>query len=207
MYRLYWCPGTASQAPMAALEEIGDRYETELIDIGRQQNRSSDYLRINPTGLVPTLVTPDGATVFESAAMLIYLGDRHPEANLAPPPAHVLRPAYLQWMVFMSGTISTAYKRFHYPHRFSADETDAANVKASAIEQLLDAWGIFDTALSGRAWTLGDRFSACDIYLQMFASWFWKPEDLYSRFTSIGRIAAATAARPAVARAIKCHGE
>lgn len=205
MYRLYWCPRTASQAPMAALEEIGGRYQAELTDIKRQQHRSADYLRINPTGLVPTLVTPEGATLFESAAILIHLGDRHAEANLAPPPDHVLRPAYLQWMVFMAGTISTAYKRFHYPHRFSTGEPDADAIRASAVEHLFEAWRIFDDALAGRAWTLGDRFSACDIYMQMFASWFRDPEELYSRFTNIARIAAATAARPAVARAIKRH--
>jgi len=190
---------------MAALEEIGARYEAELIDVNGQQHRSPEYLRVNPSGLVPALVTPDGVTLFESAAILIYLGDRHPEANLAPPAADSLRPAYLQWMVFMAGTISTAYKRFHYPQRFSTDETDAGNVKARAVENLLEAWRILDAALAGCTWTLGDRYSACDIYMQMFASWFREPEDLTSRFTNVARVARAAAARPAVARAIERH--
>ncbi|MDH3231275.1 MAG: glutathione S-transferase family protein, partial [Alphaproteobacteria bacterium] len=141
----------------------------------------------------------------DPAAILVFFCDRHPEANLAPPPADPLRPAYLQWMVFMAGTISTAYNRFHYPHRFSTAETDAGNIEARAVEHLLDAWGALDEALAGSAWTLGDRFSACDIYLQMFASWFRDPDDLHSRFTNVARVVRATTARPAVARAIERH--
>ncbi len=205
MYRLYWCPRSASQAPMAALEEIGEDYDAELIDLAAGEHRSPGYLRINPNGLVPALVTPDGETMFESAAILIYLGDRHPEANLAPPPDDPLRPAYLQWMVFMAGTISTAYKRFYFPHRFSTNKTAADDIRGCAVEKLLDGWKILDDALSGGAWTLGDRFSACDIYLQMYASWFREPQDLYSRFANIDRVANATAARPTVARALKRH--
>ena len=72
MYRLYWCPRTASQAPMAVLEEIGADYELKLVDAKAGQHRSPEYLRINPNGLIPMLATPDGATLFESAAILVF---------------------------------------------------------------------------------------------------------------------------------------
>ncbi len=190
---------------MAALEEIGAHYELELVDIGRQEHRSSGYLRINPAGFVPTLVTPDGTTLFESAAMLVYLGDRHPDAHLAPAPDDALRPAYLQWLVYMSGTISTAYKRYFYPHRFSTRQADSDNVRARAVENLLEAWALLDDALAGRAWVLGDRFSACDIYMLMYAGWFEDADAFRTRFRNVTRIAGAVAARPAVARALERH--
>ena len=71
---------------MAALEEIGADYELSLVDTSAGQHRSPEYLRINPNGLLPTLVTQDGAALCESAAILLYLCDRHPEAKLAPEP-------------------------------------------------------------------------------------------------------------------------
>lgn len=206
MYKLYWCPRTASQSPMAVLEEIGADYELEPVDMEAGQHRSPEYLQINPNGLVPTLITQDGVALCESVAILLYLGDRHSEAKLAPEPLDPLRPAYLQWMAFMAGTLFPAYKRFFYSHRYSTDESDADKVKARAVESLLTEWKTLDDALDGRAWVLGGRVSVCDIYMQMFSSWFREPDDLYSRFTNIARICAATAARPAVARAMKKHG-
>ncbi|MDH3230597.1 MAG: glutathione S-transferase N-terminal domain-containing protein, partial [Alphaproteobacteria bacterium] len=65
---------------MAVLEEIGADYELKLVDAKAGQHRSPEYLRINPNGLIPMLATPDGATLFESAAILVFFCDRHPEA-------------------------------------------------------------------------------------------------------------------------------
>ncbi len=207
MYKLYWSPGTASQAVMAGLEETGADYELEQVDLNDGQHRTVEYLRINPCGFVPVLRTADGRPLFESAAIIMHLCDRHAQAGLAPPPDHRDRAYWYQWMVFMADTVFNAYKRFYQSHRFSADEAHAPEINARALEDQLNAWRIIDDALAARGpFLLGERFSACDIYMQMFTLWSKPPEALYEQFPAVARCAATIAARPAVARAQEKHG-
>ncbi len=207
MYKLYWSPRTASQAVMAVLEEIGADYQLERVDLNAGQHRSAEFLRINPCGFVPVLLMADGRPLFESAAIIMHLCDRHPEAGLAPPPDQGERAYWYQWMVFMADTVFGAYKRYYFSHRFSTDETHAPEINAQALEDQLSAWRIVDDALAaGGPFLLGKRFSACDIYMQMFTLWSKPPEALYEQFPAVARCAATVAARPAVARAREKHG-
>ena len=93
MYTLYYAPGTASMVVHLALLEIGAPHRLVRLDFSKDEQRSADYLRLNPRGQVPTLVI-DGQPYFESAALLMILAERHPEANLAPPPGSPLRPEF-----------------------------------------------------------------------------------------------------------------
>ena len=85
VYTLYYSPGSASLVVHLALLEIGAPFRLEKVDFDRDAQHSPEYLRINPRGQVPTLVI-DGQPYFESAALLMILAERHPEARLAPPP-------------------------------------------------------------------------------------------------------------------------
>lgn len=207
MYKLYWCPRTASQAVMAVLEEIGVEYELELVDTEQGQHRSAEYLALNPCGFVPTLLTSGGRPLFESAAIILHLCDRHPEAGLAPPPGDPDRALLYQWMVFLAGSVFPACKRFYYSHRYSTDQADAPGIEAKAVEDLLGEWKIVDDALAARGpFMLGEKYSACDTYMQMFTLWFKPTDELYAHYPNLARCAAAAAARPAVARAQEKHG-
>ena len=83
MYTLYYSPGAASLLPHVLLLEIGAAHELALVDIASGANRQPDYLRLNPNGVIPTLVV-DGRPCLETAALLLLLTERHPEAGLAP---------------------------------------------------------------------------------------------------------------------------
>jgi glutathione S-transferase len=84
MYKLYFAPATASIVPQAVLEEIGAPYEPVAVDVDAGEQKGEAYRRLNPNGLVPTLVDGD-FVVFETAAICQYLCDKHPEARLGPP--------------------------------------------------------------------------------------------------------------------------
>ena len=86
MYTLYYSPGTASLVVHLALLELGVPYRLEKVDFDKGAQRSTEYLRLNPRGQVPTLVI-EGKAYFESAALLMLLAERHPEARLAHAPA------------------------------------------------------------------------------------------------------------------------
>ena len=207
MYRLYWCPFTASLAPMAVLEEIGVGYEAELVDTAKGGQKSPDYLALNPCGLVPAITLHDGRTMFESAAIVMHLCDRHPAAGLAPALDDPQRPLYYQWILYLADTPQPNYRRIYYPERFSADDADLEGIRTRGVADLLANWKIVDDALADGAWLLGERFSACDIYMLMLTTWFEPPEALYETHPNIARCAQLTATRPAVARALTRHGQ
>lgn len=202
MYKLYWSHNMASLAPMAVLEETGAAYEAILIDKANKQHKSADYLALNPCGLVPAMVLPDGRPMFEAAAIVMHLCDQHPAAHLAPPAGDPDRPLFYQWMLYLADTPQPTFRRYYYPGRFAADKDD---VRKRAVDALLDQFAIVEEALSHGEWLLGGRFSACDIYLHMLTTWFEPPGMLYARFPNIARLAAGVEARPASTRAIEKH--
>src|SRR5262245_58349519 len=145
-FRLYWRPGTASMAPHAALAEIGAEYE--LVRIERDEAQAdADYRALNPLGVVPTLVDAD-LVLTESAAIVLYLGDRFPEARLAPAD----RADYYRWLVFMTNTLQTALLQLIHPERYGGED-----VGRSATEEAHRHFDLIDRRLDGREWLAADH--------------------------------------------------
>src|SRR5262249_46579521 len=83
MIKLYYAPHTCSLAAHIALEEAGAEYSTVHIDFGREEQRSPEYLAVNPKGRVPAMVT-DRGILTETPAMLAFIAQSFPRAHLAP---------------------------------------------------------------------------------------------------------------------------
>lgn len=206
MYTLYWKPWSASCAVMAVLEELGVAYDLHEVDRDGGEHLRPDYLRLQPLGLVPALGLGDGRSMFESAAMIVYLCDRHPEAGLAPGPDDPDRPAFLQWMFFLADTLYPSYSRYYHSERYTADPQGAGDVRRQACETALRQWQVVEDALKANGpWMLGARFSTCDIYAQMLTTWHETPADLLARFPSLREMAKGVVAREACRRALDRH--
>jgi glutathione S-transferase len=121
MYTLYYSPGTASMVVHLALLEIGAAHRLERVDLQQDASHRGDYLRLNPRGQVPTLVV-DGKAYFESAALLMLLAERHPEAKLAPPVGSSLRADWYQWAAYFTNTLAPAYRFWFYPQDLGSIE-------------------------------------------------------------------------------------
>ena len=93
MYTLYWSPGAASLCVHWMLIELGEPHELVKVDIEAGEHRKPEYLTMNPSGLVPTLVV-DGEPLGEAAALLMMLAERHPQAGFAPAVGRQQRAAY-----------------------------------------------------------------------------------------------------------------
>ena len=165
-------------APHAALAEAAVPYE--LVRIDREEAQTSpDYLRLNPLGVVPTLV--DGAVVVtESAAILLYLADRYPQARLAPPD----RTEFYRWLVFLTNTLQTALLRYMYPERYGS-----AGVRDAAAAELQGLFDLVDHELGRRDWLAGDQRTGADLFLFMLTRWgrhleppAWERPDLRAHF-------------------------
>jgi glutathione S-transferase len=204
-YRLYWYRTASSLAPMATLEEVGAGYEAVEVNCAAGAHQDPAYRQIHPLGLVPALGLADGRTVFESAGIVMFLADRHPEAGLAPDPSTEERAFYNQWLFYLADTLYPTYNRLYWPQRFSTDPTDARRIGERCQQILMDQWGVVDRALTRRDWLVGTTFSAADIYLYMVSTWDQDPEDFRRRCPNVDRVARAVATRPGVARAISLH--
>jgi glutathione S-transferase len=152
------------------LIELGEPHELVKVDIEGGEHRKPEYLKLNPSGVVPTLVV-DGVPLGEAAALCMILAERHPQAGFAPAVGHEQRAAYLSWMFFLSNTLQTAYHNWFYPDQ-PAGHAAVEAVQAAArrrIESCLDRVDR-QIAKSG-SYLLGDRASAADFVTTMLMRW------------------------------------
>ena len=207
MYKLYWAAGTGAFAPQALLEEIGASYEKIVIDRENEEHRSADFLAINPMGEIPALVLPDGSFMTESAAIMLQICERHPEAKLAPAPGSPESATFQRWMVFMSANIYPDIMRLYYGDRFTSDPKGADDVASAALSALDRHFALLNEALSPGPYLLGETFSAADIYLFMFEQWHPDIPQLFEANDRIRLHAELVEARPVVARVWAEHAE
>ncbi|MEM9500149.1 MAG: glutathione S-transferase family protein [Pseudomonadota bacterium] len=201
MYKLFYAPGSASMGVRVLLEEIGAPYDLIDSTIDMQAPRPSEQLEINPNGWIPVLFW-DGGAMYECAAITIFLGDRHPEARLAPAPDNLKRAVYLQTLVYFSSSIQTAFQLTYYPERFADTPQDEPAARRRGVRRLRETWGVVDAQIGNNIWVLGDDFGAADIYLYMLTTWLSSEvghPDL-AEFPNVSRIARAAAQRPAIRR-------
>jgi glutathione S-transferase len=169
MYTLYYSSGAASMLPHLLLLETGAAHELRHVDIPAGAQRDPAYLRLNPNGVVPTLVI-DGEACRETAALLLMLCERHPEARLAPLPGSPQRNTFLQGVMFLANTLQPAFRYWFYPGDAGAVDVDI--FKATLRTRIEGCFDQLDAQLAdGRDYLLGDGPSALDFYAVMLMRW------------------------------------
>jgi glutathione S-transferase len=204
MYTLFYAPGSASMAPHAALEETGAPYQLKRVEIARDKPRDPEYLKLNPYGRVPTLAIKGEGSIYESAAITMFLADRHPQAKLAPAANEAARGPYCQWLTFLTNTLQEANLLHYYSDRYTTRADQAGGIKEKAGEQIDSIWSNIDQSLDRTGpYLLGDRFSAADLYLQMLYSWYEPLDKLAARCPNVKRCTDLVVQRPAVKRMLQ----
>jgi glutathione S-transferase len=167
---LYGSVSTASLVVHWLLIELDVPHALHLLDFDKQEQKSSEYLKLNPAGVVPTLVQ-DGQTITEAPAIVMHLADSHPQADLAPAPGSPERAQYYCWMLFMANTLQPAYRAWFY----SPEIAGAANVEAvklHARQKIEGAWQrVADHLEANGPYLLGEKLSAADFLLTMLMRW------------------------------------
>ena len=199
MFRLFYAENSAAYSTRVIFEEIGAEYELIATDITPGGERDPELLAVNPNGWVPVLLHGD-LVMHEASAIAIYLTDLYPQAGLAPAVGDPARGRFLQWLVYFSNTLQTAYQMTYYPYRFcSGPEHHESSISRSGT-RLREAWGYVDGAIGDAPWIAGDGFSAADIYLYMLSTWL-SPDlghPAIEEFPSVARIADKVTQRPSV---------
>lgn len=200
MYILYGGDFTRAALVQWVLEEGKIEYELRKIDVLKNEHRSAEFLAINPAGLVPVLITPDGDALYEVAALMLYLADRHRLTELAPPSTDSDRGLFLSTVFHIAADIQSEMKRFYFPHRFSLRREDNAGIKDLAKSLVLSRLNVMNTRLAKRGpYVLGTRFSLADFYLSFWVAYLDR-EGVCKQFPSIAKLYGLVRSRPSAVR-------
>jgi glutathione S-transferase len=179
MLTLFFAPGSSSMAAHIALHEVGVPFESRPLSFAKRENRTPDYLALNPEGKVPTLLI-DGRPLTEVAAILFYLAKRFPEGRLLPEGDVEAEAQAISWMSFIASTIHPARRQ--------------------GIDHARSVFAIADRRLGTREWALG-RYSIADIHLFRL---FWRFKNALhpapAEFPNLAAHYERMMARPAVQR-------
>jgi len=200
----FYYPRACSLAVHIALEEVGLVYERRLVDLKTAQNRSADYLALNPKGSVPALaIGPQVLT--ETQAILTYLGDLRPERLLLPPSGDFARYRAHEWMNFLSSSVHVYIRSIFRSSAYAGEDPHAnEEVNRQGVRNLQKAVAVVEEKLGDRQWALGDRFTVVDAYL--FIMYLWTTDE---RIASVparpnwDRVAGNVWRRPAVRRVVE----
>lgn len=169
MLTLYFSPGACSMASHIGLEETGAPYEEKPVIIGKGEQKTEAYLKINPRGKVPAL-SVDGRIITENTAILTYLARRFPEKNLIPSDpvgeAHCIGA-----MAWFSNTLHPAYRHYFRPEAFVEGAAAQASLKESGRKAYWNACAEIDALLAGKTWMMGTQYTVADPYGLVFYSW------------------------------------
>ena len=165
--KLYHAPGTCSFAVLQVLHELELPFEIELVDLRSKRTlRGRDFLTVNPNGYVPALELDDGEVLLEAPAILQYLADLRPDAQLAPPPASLDRVRLQSHLNFASAELHKSFGVFFAPVQ---PEGDARSFASQRLSARLDQ--VESKLLGAGPWLTGERFTIADAYTAVVASW------------------------------------
>jgi glutathione S-transferase len=182
MLTLYFAPGASSMAPHIALFETGAVFEGRPISFKRGENRTPDYLAINPLGQAPTLVV-EGRPLTEVAGILYYLARTYPRAALLPDDAEG-QAHVISWMSFIAATLHPARRQ--------------------GLEHARRIYAFADQRLGSRDWAVGDRYSIADIHLfRLFWRFLNSLDPPAEEFPNLVRLHDRVLQRPAVQRTLE----
>lgn len=204
MLTLHYAPGTCALAAHILLEQTGARYDAVRVDFASNAQRSPEFLRLNPKGRVPALVTERGVLT-ETPAILLYLCQTFPQAGLAP-----LDDAFAlaQAQAFNSYLCSTVHVAHAHGRRASrwADEPEAiAAMQKKMPQNMAECFELIEQQLFAGPWVMGERYGLCDPYLFTIAGWLERDQVDIRRFPKVAAHRERMRALPAVQKVMVDH--
>jgi GST-like protein len=184
---IYGAIGSGSVPIEAALTLVGlpyDVIETRLDTIAADRG----FARVNPMRQVPGMVLPGGELVTESAAILIWLADRYPDAGLAPTALHRKRPAFLRWMSFVSSAIYALYWIRDDPSRLSDDAAEQARIRERTAARMSACWAMMEAQIEPGLYLQGDTLGVLDLYVTVISRWGPRRKRFYEVAPRMGEV-------------------
>jgi glutathione S-transferase len=164
--KLYTSPGACSLADHIALQWTGQPFDAAIVT--REQRRTPGFLALNPAGAVPVL-EHDGLVLTQNAAILNYLADVFPEAELGGDGTPKGRAEVNRWLAMLNADVHPAFHPYFGTTAYLGEDV-AAKTKDAAGTKLRGYFERLDAQLTGKDWLIGDR-SIADPYLYVTLRW------------------------------------
>lgn len=201
MLTLYTSPGSCALASHITLEEAGAAYRALRVDFRSSQQRSPEYLKLNPKGRVPALAT-DRGILTETPAILAWLAQSFPAAGLAPLDDPFAFAQVQELNAYLCATVHVAHA-----HRFRgsrwADEPEALEaMKRKVPQSMTDTMLLVEERLGDGPWAMGAAYTICDPYLFTISGWLEADGADLARLPRVMAHHARMRERPAVQRVL-----
>ena len=198
--KLYFAPGACSLSPHIVLREAELNFELEQVDLRTKKTKSgADFLKINPKGQVPVLVTDHGKTLTEGPAVVQYIADQKPQAKLAPPCGSFDRYLLQEWLNFITSELHKSFSPLFAPNT-------PEEYKTIVKENLSKRFAVLDRHLADNEYLMGSRFSVADAYAFVVVSWTKPMKIGIAEWRNLNSYLDRIAERPKVKEAMKAEG-
>jgi GST-like protein len=191
------------------LEETGLPYEPHTVSFDRKDQKSPEFLSLNPNNKIPAIIDPQGPggkplPLFESGAILIYLAEK--SGRLLPNDA-ALRYQTLQWLMFQIGGVGPMFGQVGFFHKFAGREFEDKRPRDHYLAEARRILGVLDRHLEGKAWMVGEEYTIADIAIFPWINTlttYYRAGDLvgFADFGNVRRVFDTFAARPAFQKAL-----
>ena len=207
--QLYSLPTPNGVKVSIMLEEIGLPYEVHLVDFNKDDQKTPEFLSLNPNGKIPAIIDPDGPDgkplgLFESGAILQYLAEK--TGKLLPADA-ARRYQTIQWLHFQMGGIGPMFGQLGFFHKFAGSDFGDKRPRDRYVGEAKRLLGVLDRHLAGRSWMMGATYTIADIAIFPWVNvlnTFYGAGDLVGMqdFREVNRVLEVFLARPAVVRGL-----
>ena len=167
MITLYHAPGSCSLAVKAALALTNLEHEVKIVNAQAGEQFAPEFVKINPLCKVPALIV-DGEILTEGAAIIQFISEIAPEANLLPAFGTMERAQALKWMMYVYSNVHPHFARAFMPARYGNEEAD---IKEKAESSLHDLFTVINVQLADNDYIAGSILSIADLYLGVAINW------------------------------------
>ncbi|KZC17355.1 glutathione S-transferase [Rhodanobacter sp. FW510-R12] len=195
------------------LEETGLPYEPHLVDIGKNESHTPEFLALNPNGKIPAIIDPHGPggeplALFESGAILLYLADKAGQFIPADP---ARRWETIQWLFFQMASIGPMFGQVGFFNKFAGKAYEDKRPLERYVNESKRLLGVLDGRLAGRRWLMGEDYTIADIATLGWVNnliTLYEARELvaFDRFANVGGWLERGLARPAVQRGLTIPG-
>jgi glutathione S-transferase len=181
----YYAPMSTAVRTSWAIEELGVPCERVKVDLQKKETKAEKFLKLNPNGVVPLLVV-EGTAIFESTAILLYLGETFGvDKGLYAPPG-LKRAEMLKWIVWSNvGFFEPLHRWAYNTASYIPAERQNAKAAESAKQDLDGVMKILDETLAGKSYLVDEKFSLADLAVSSYLGWMKFMGYDYSSFKNV----------------------
>ncbi len=204
MLTLYTAAGTCALATHIALEEAGATFELAKVDFSQAAQRSPGYLAVNPKGRVPALATDQGVLT-ETPALLLYVAQMYPAAQLAPLDNPFLLARMQAFNSYLCATMHVNHAHGRRGARWADEASSHADMLRKVPQTMAESTALVERELLAGPWVLGAQYSVADGYLYTLTRWLKGDGVAVADYPKLAAHMAAMEARPAVQRMLAAY--